>query len=118
MSLELLPDYIEKINNNFENETDIKEVIVEVEQELSDEQIALLLESFPIKLRIEIWLSFSDETQQNVFIEMKPESRELILNACDDELCFPLLTKLDAVDLLELSESFAKVCYQEYKKIS
>ena len=105
MSLELLPDYIEKINNNFENETDIKEVIVEVEQELSDEQIALLLESFPIKLRIEIWLSFSDETQQNVFIEMKPESRELILNACDDELCFPLLTKLDAVDLLELSES-------------
>ncbi|MEL0658115.1 magnesium transporter [Psychromonas arctica] len=105
MSLELLPDYIEKINNNFENETDIKDVIVEVEQELSDEQIALLLESFPIKLRIEIWLSFSDETQQNVFIEMKPESRELLLNACDDELCFPLLTKLDAVDLLELSES-------------
>ena len=105
MSLELLPDYIEKINNNFENEIDIKDVIVEVEQELSDEQIAILLESFPIKLRMNIWATFSDETQQNVFIEMKPESRELILNACDDELCFPLLTKLDAVDLLELSES-------------
>lgn len=105
MSLELLPDYIEKINNNFENETDIKEVIIEVEQELSDEQIAILLESFPIKLRMNIWATFTDETQQNVFIEMKPESRELILNACDDELCFPLLTKLDAVDLLELSES-------------
>ncbi len=105
MSLELLPDYIEKINNNFENETDIKEVITEVEQELSDEQIAILLESFPIKLRMNIWATFTDETQQNVFIEMKPESRELILNACDDELCFPLLTKLDAVDLLELSES-------------
>ena len=105
MSLELLPDYIEKINNYFENETDIKEVIVEVEQELSDEQISVLLESFPIKLRMSIWATFTDETQQNVFIEMKPESRELILNACDDELCFPLLTKLDAVDLLELSES-------------
>ena len=105
MSLELLPDYIEKINNYFENETDIKEVILEVEQELSDEQLAVLLESFPIKLRMSIWATFTDETQQNVFIEMKPESRELILNACDDELCFPLLTKLDAVDLLELSES-------------
>ncbi|WP_298939626.1 magnesium transporter [uncultured Psychromonas sp.] len=105
MSLELLPDYIEKINNYFENETDIKEVILEVEQELSDEQISVLLESFPIKLRMSIWATFTDETQQNVFIEMKPESRELILNACDDELCFPLLTKLDAVDLLELSES-------------
>lgn len=105
MSLELLPDYIEKINKKFENEADIQTLITQVEQELSDEQIAVLLESFPIKLRITIWAAFSDETQQNVFIEMKHESRELILNACDDELCFPLLTKLDAVDLLELSES-------------
>ena len=105
MSLELLPDYIEKINNNFETDTEINELVAEVEQELSDEQIAILLESFPIKLRITIWSCFSDETQQNVFIVMKPESRELLLSACDDELCFPLLTKLDAVDLLELSES-------------
>jgi len=105
MSLELLPDYIERINKKFENEADIQTLITQVEQELSDEQIAVLLESFPIKLRITIWAAFTDETQQNVFIEMKPESRELILNACDDELCFPLLTKLDAVDLLELSES-------------
>tara|TARA_R110001583_G_scaffold3739_3_gene22938 strand:+ start:1323 stop:2669 length:1347 start_codon:yes stop_codon:yes gene_type:complete len=105
MTLDLLPDYIEKINNNFESETDIKELVAEVEQQLSDEQIAILLESFPIKLRIILWECLTIETQQNVFIVMKSESRQLLLNSLDDQQCYPLLTKLDAVDLLELSES-------------
>lgn len=105
MIVDLLPDYIEKINNNFETEADTTKLIEEIEENLSDEQIAILLESFPVKLRISLWKSFSDETQQNVFIVMKHDSRELLLSTLDDEDCFPLLTKLDAVDLLELSES-------------
>jgi len=105
MILDLLPDYIEKINNTFETEADISGLVAEIEENLSEEQIAIILESFPIKLRLSLWTAFSDEIQQEVFIVMKHDSRELLLNTLDDEYCFPLLTKLDAVDLLELSES-------------
>lgn len=109
MALDLLPDYIEKMNQHFDSEietkTKISELANDVEEHLSDEQIAILLESFPLKLRTSIWLSLSEEVQQNVFIEMKHDSRKLLLNTLDDEYCFPLLTKLDAVHLIELAES-------------
>ncbi|MEL0629713.1 magnesium transporter [Psychromonas aquatilis] len=109
MALDLLADYIDKINLHFDSETEttttINELANEVEEQLSDEQIAVLLESFPLNLRTSIWESLSDETHQNVFIEMKHDSRKLLLNTLDDEYCFPLLTKLDAVHLIELSES-------------
>jgi magnesium transporter len=105
MILDLLPDYIEKINQHFEREKSIESLIEEIEENLSHEQIALLLESFPIKLRTILWQSLIDETQQLVFIEMKNDSRQLLLDTLDDEDCFPLLTKLDAYQLLELSES-------------
>ncbi|WP_409438809.1 magnesium transporter [Psychromonas sp. GE-S-Ul-11] len=105
MSLDLLPDYIDKINHHFEAEEDIQSLVTEIYEQLSDEQIAILLESFPLKLRLNLWEALSDEAQQNIFIVMKHESRELLLNTLEDEQCFPLLTKLDAVHLLELSES-------------
>jgi magnesium transporter len=105
MSLELLPDYIDKINNNLEAEKSISELVVEIEQHLSHEHIAILLESFPIKLRTDLWQCLSDETQQHVFIVMKNDSRKLLLDSLDDEQCFPLFTKLDAFHLLELSEN-------------
>ena len=105
MSLDLLPDYIDKINHYFEMENDVSELAAEIEENLSDEQLAILLESFPIKIRTELWQMLNDETQQNVFIVMKNESRQLLLNSLNDDECFPLLTKLDAFHLLELSES-------------
>ena len=105
MSLDLLPDYIDKINHHFEAEEDIQALVTEIDEQLSDDQIAILLESFPLKLRLNLWESLSDEAQQNIFIVMKHESRELLLSTLEDEQCFPLLTKLDAVHLLELSES-------------
>ncbi|WP_417696114.1 magnesium transporter [Psychromonas sp.] len=105
MSLDLLPDYIDKINHHFEAEEDIQSLVTEIYEQLSDDQIAILLESFPLKLRLNLWEALSDEAQQNIFIVMKHESRELLLNTLEDEQCFPLLTKLDAVHLLELSES-------------
>jgi len=105
MSLELLPGYIEKINIHFAMEKDVNALISEIEQHLSHEQMAILLESFPVKLRTELWQILNNETQQNVFIVMKNESRQLLLSALSDDDCFPLLKKLDAFHLLELSES-------------
>ncbi|WP_333385239.1 magnesium transporter [Psychromonas arctica] len=105
MSLDLLPDYIDKINHQFEAEQDIQALVTEIHEQVSDDQIAILLESFPLKLRLTLWQALSDEAQQNIFIVMKHESRELLLSTLEDEQCLPLLTKLDAVHLLELSES-------------
>ncbi|RBW47622.1 magnesium transporter [Psychromonas sp. B3M02] len=105
MSLDLLPDYIDKINQHFDAEQDIQALVTEIYEQVSDDQIAILLESFPLKLRLNLWQALSDEAQQNIFIVMKHESRELLLSTLEDEQCFPLLTKLDAFHLLELSES-------------
>jgi len=105
MSLDLLPDYIEKYNHYFEREKDIGDLTLAIQETLSYEQIAILLEAFPLKLRTIIWRLLSDEEQQNVFIAMKHDSRQLLLSTLEDEHCFPLLTKLDAFQLLELSES-------------
>ena len=105
MSVDLLPDYIERLNHQFETEQTVDELVSEIEQTFYDEQIAVLLASFPIKLRTDLWKCLSDETQQNVFIIMKNESRQLLLSTLDDQDCFPLLTKLDAFQLLDLSES-------------
>ncbi|GLS90300.1 magnesium transporter MgtE [Psychromonas marina] len=105
MSLDLLPDYIDKINQRLEREKPVNGLISEIESVLNVDQLAILLESFPIKLRTDLWEILSDETQQNVFIVMKNESRQLLLDVLDDAQCFPLLTKLDAFNLLELSES-------------
>jgi len=106
MSFENIPFFIEKLNN-IENESQLTDVITQMEESLSFEQIAVLLEAFPIPLRKSIWQSITSEVQQQVFIEMRTESRQLILNACEDYECFPLFEKLDADELLDLSENLS-----------
>ncbi|WP_354623400.1 magnesium transporter [Psychromonas sp. MME2] len=105
MSIELISVYLDKINIKLEENTDLNELIQEITDELQPEQIAVLLESFPLVIREKIWQSFSLETRQDIFVEMKTESRQLLLNSFDDEYCFPLFEKLDATCLLDLSES-------------
>lgn len=107
MSLELLPVYIKKIEELLIDELDLNELVSEIESTLMPEQVAILLEAFPIKPRLCIWTLFSTEFQQNIFLEMKNESRQMLLNAMDDDVCFPLFDKLDANSLLELTEDLS-----------
>lgn len=65
------------------------------------------LEAFPIKSRLTVWESFTKEFQQNIFLEMKNESRQMLLNALNDDDCFPLFDKLDTNSLLELTENLS-----------
>jgi len=104
MSVELLPHYIDKLNSFIEDELDLSSVIKEVEDNLQCEHIAILVESFPISARKIIWLALSGEFQQNSFLVMKNESRQLLLKALDDKDCLPLFEKLDATQLLELAQ--------------
>ncbi len=107
MSLELLPIYIEKIEALLADEQRLNELAVEIESTLMPEHVAILLEAFPIKPRLSLWDLFSADYQQNIFLEMKNESRQMILNVMDDDACFPLFDKLDANSLLELTEDLS-----------
>ena len=107
MSFEKLPFFIELLNDNIENQAVLSASVSELENTLSYEQIALLLEAFPIPVRKLIWQLLSQNVQQQVFIEMRIDSRQIILNACEDAECFPLFEKLDADELLDLSEDLS-----------
>ena len=107
MSLELLPVYIEKIENLLTNDLQLNELVFEIENTLMPEHVAILLEAFPIKPRLSIWELFSAEYQQSIFLDMKNESRQMLLNAIDDDVCFYLFDKLDANSLLELTENLS-----------
>tara|TARA_R110002050_G_scaffold42525_4_gene102397 strand:+ start:649 stop:1995 length:1347 start_codon:yes stop_codon:yes gene_type:complete len=104
MSLELLPEYIEKVDELIADGLPLNELISEIEHDLLPEHMAILLEAFPLKSRLIIWHQLSNEYQQNIFLEMKNESRQMLLDSMDDESCLPLFDKLDANSLLDLTE--------------
>jgi magnesium transporter len=107
MSFEILPEYIEKVETLLSEESSLNSIIAEIEDTLLPEHVAIFLEAFPIKPRLMVWDSFNKEFQQNIFLEMKNESRQMLLNALNDDDCFPLFDKLDANSLLELTEDLS-----------
>jgi len=107
MSFEILPEYIEKVENLLAEDVSLNRIITEIEEALLPEHAAIFLEAFPIKPRLLIWEIFNKEFQQNIFLEMKNESRQMLLNALNDDDCFPLFDKLDANSLLELTEDLS-----------
>ena len=108
MSLDLLTEYIEKADELFDDELNLQDIALEIERDLLPEHIAILLEAFPLEQRLSLWKLFSSEAQQLIFLEMKNESRQMILNALDDDACFPLFDRLDANSLLELTENLSE----------
>ena len=108
MSLELLTEYIEKADDLFTNELELNEIALAIERDLLPEHVAILLEAFPLEQRLSLWKLFTGDYQQNIFLEMKNESRQMILNASDDDACFPLFDRLDANSLLELTENLGE----------
>jgi magnesium transporter len=107
MSLELLTEYIEKADELFTDQLHLHNITLEIERDLLPEHAAILLEAFPLERRLNLWRLFNDDFQQNIFLEMKNESRQMILNALDDDECFPLFDRLDANSLLELTEGLS-----------
>ena len=108
MSLELLTEYIEKADQLFEEECHLQDIALKIEEDLLPEHVAILLEAFPLEQRLNLWRLFSNEFQQLIFLEMKNESRQMILNALDDNECFSLFERLDANSLLELTEDLSE----------
>ena len=108
MSLELLTEYIEKTDERFESELPLNDIAAEIESDYLPEQVAIFLEAFPLKRRLSLWELFSSDFQQNIFLEMKNESRQMLLGAMDDDDCLPLFDRLDANSLLELTDGLSE----------
>lgn len=108
MSLELLTEFIEKADDLFTNELQLHDIGLAIEKDLLPEYAAVLLEAFPLERRLSLWKLFTGNYQQDIFLEMKNESRQMILNALDDDGCFPLFDRLDANSLLELTENLSE----------
>lgn len=108
MSIELLPAFIEKIDAFKEDEVELKSLVFDIEDALLPEHIAILLEAFPLDSRLTLWQFFSEDCKQDIFLEMKNESKQMLLKALDDEACYPLFDRLDANDLLEITENLSE----------
>ncbi|GAA5136475.1 magnesium transporter [Thalassotalea piscium] len=108
MTLDILSDYIEKLDQHFEDELPLDSLIAELTERLQPEQLAILLEAFPIKSRLIIWEQLSSECQKDVFLEMKNESRQMLLTVLSDEACYLLFDKLDASSLLDFTDDLSE----------
>ena len=95
------------INNilTTQNADELNDVLKNVETLLFNEQYALLIEAVPLGKRIAVWLSFTAEIQRITFIQIKKETRRLLIDQLSDESCFELLAQLDFEELLEIAEA-------------
>ena len=95
------------INNilTTQNADELNDVLKNVETLLFNEQYALLIEAVPLDKRITVWLSFTAEIQRITFIQIKKETRRLLIDQLSDESCFELLAQLDFEELLEIAEA-------------
>lgn len=79
----------------------------EAQEELSAEQLALMLEAFPPEPRLLLWQLIEDSLWPAIFICMREDSRRVILQRLDTEGCEQLLALFDAESLLEVSDDLS-----------
>lgn len=70
-----------------------------------DESIALMLESFPIDERLDIWAEIEPEKRLSVLLNLRHDPRETILDAMSLQELDALFDNMYADELIELSET-------------
>lgn len=73
--------------------------------ELTPDDVALALESLPLPQRKQAWESIKYANRLDILVEMRGESRQLLLRELDDTEVEALFSDLDAEDLLEIADS-------------
>lgn len=81
-------------------------VIEQLEQENSEVELALLLESLPVAERLTTWEQLSDALKVPVLVEMRADAVSSILDSQEESRLLTLFTGIDADTLLELQDSF------------
>ena len=70
-----------------------------------DESIALMLESFPIDERLDIWAEIEPEKRLSVLLNLRHDPRETIIDAMSLQELDALFDNMFADELIELSET-------------
>lgn len=73
--------------------------------ELTPDDVALALESIPLAQRKQAWANIKQANRLDILVEMRGESRQLLLRELDDAEIEELFTDVDAEDLLEITDS-------------
>jgi magnesium transporter len=73
--------------------------------ELTPDDVALALESIPLAQRRQAWANIKQANRLDILVEMRGESRQLLLRELDDSEIETLFTDVDAEDLLEITDS-------------
>ena len=73
--------------------------------ELTPDDVALALESIPLAQRKQAWANIKQANRLDILVEMRGESRQLLLKGLDDTEIEILFTDVDAEDLLEITDS-------------
>jgi len=76
--------------------------------ELTPDDVALALESIPLAQRKQAWANIKQANRLDILVEMRGESRQLLLKGLDDTEIEALFTDVDAEDLLEITDSFTR----------
>lgn len=73
--------------------------------ELTPDDVALALESIPLAQRTQAWQSIKQANRLDILVEMRGESRRLLLRELDDADIENLFSDVEAEDLLEIADS-------------
>ncbi|KZN13508.1 magnesium transporter [Marinomonas sp. TW1] len=79
--------------------------ISQMMSEFSPDDIALALESIPLDQRRQAWENIKQANRLDILVEMRGESRQLLLKELDDNEIESLFADVDAADLLEITDS-------------
>lgn len=69
------------------------------------DDVALALESIPVSQRRYVWDGIKQTNRLDILVEMRGESRLLLLKGMEDEEIAALFSDVDAEDLLEIADS-------------
>ncbi len=81
------------------------EAVRQAMSDLSPDDVALALESLPLAQRKQAWESIKTANRLDILVEMRGESRQLLLKELDDVEIEALFSDVDAEDLLEMADS-------------
>lgn len=104
---DLIETFIEKLLSLIQGEdyqAESKALLAEALEELSPEQLALVFEAIPAQFRAELWVLLDQESQRDIFLEMREETRKILIRQLSDSDTHRLLLAFDAEGLLELAE--------------
>ncbi|ETX10440.1 magnesium transporter [Marinomonas ushuaiensis DSM 15871] len=94
-------DLIETLINDEHSPESVNKAI----SELTPDDVALALESIPLTQRQQAWANIKHANRLDILVEMRGESRQLLLKELDDTEIETLFTDVDAEDLLEITDS-------------